>query len=101
MSTRQTIESSDALITLDLRNLRAADMKLGKDIRGLGEVTVEQRRDEAGSYSLVSLVPEPSAPKWFGTFVTLLLIPCGYVIREDIFNLFTGVKTEVISDRVG
>ncbi len=24
----------------------------------------------------------------FGTFVTLLLIPCGYVIREDIVNLF-------------
>ena len=35
----------------------------------------------------------------FGTFVTLLLIPCGYVIREDILNLFTGAKTEVISDQ--
>jgi multidrug efflux pump subunit AcrB len=25
----------------------------------------------------------------FGTFVTLLLIPCGYAIREDIVNLFS------------
>lgn len=37
----------------------------------------------------------------FGTFVTLLLIPCGYVIREDIFNLFRGAKAEVVSDRAG
>jgi multidrug efflux pump subunit AcrB len=35
----------------------------------------------------------------FGTFVTLLLIPCGYVIREDILKLFIGAKTEVVSDR--
>ena len=35
----------------------------------------------------------------FGTFVTLLLIPCGYVIREDILNLFLGSKREVVSDR--
>ena len=35
----------------------------------------------------------------FGTFVTLLLVPCGYVIREDILKLFIGTKAEVISDR--
>ncbi|MBW2409766.1 MAG: efflux RND transporter permease subunit, partial [Deltaproteobacteria bacterium] len=35
----------------------------------------------------------------FGTFVTLLLIPCGYVIREDILGLFLGAKAEVVSDR--
>ena len=35
----------------------------------------------------------------FGTFVTLLLVPCGYVIREDILKLFIGAKAEVISDR--
>jgi multidrug efflux pump subunit AcrB len=29
----------------------------------------------------------------FGTFVTLLLIPCGYVIREDILNLFLINRT--------
>jgi multidrug efflux pump subunit AcrB len=36
----------------------------------------------------------------FGTFVTLLLVPCGYVIREDVLKIFTGAKAEVISDRV-
>ena len=35
----------------------------------------------------------------FGTFVTLLLVPCGYVIREDILKLFIGAKAEVVSDR--
>jgi multidrug efflux pump subunit AcrB len=35
----------------------------------------------------------------FGTFVTLLLIPCGYVIREDIVNLFTGSKSKVVTDQ--
>jgi multidrug efflux pump subunit AcrB len=29
----------------------------------------------------------------FGTFVTLLLIPCGYVIREDIVNFFSMSRT--------
>jgi multidrug efflux pump subunit AcrB len=37
----------------------------------------------------------------FGTFVTLLLIPCGYVIREDFLNLFLGSKREVVEDRAG
>jgi multidrug efflux pump subunit AcrB len=37
----------------------------------------------------------------FGTFVTLLLIPCGYVIREDFLNLFLGSKREVAEDRAG
>ena len=35
----------------------------------------------------------------FGTFVTLLLVPCGYVIRDDILKLFIGAKAEVVSDR--
>lgn len=101
MSKRQMepIESSDALITFDLRNLSAADMKLGKDIRGQGELTVERRRDEAGSHSLVSLAPGPSAPSWFGTFVTLpqVDLPHGAEwIELDAWN--PGIPLRLIVD---
>jgi multidrug efflux pump subunit AcrB len=33
----------------------------------------------------------------FGTFITLLLIPCGYVIREDILHLVSAVKAKLVS----
>jgi len=95
----EMIDSSNALITFDLRNLSAADTKLGQDIRGLGEVTVERRRDEAGSYSLVSLAPGPSAPKWFGTFVTLpqVDLPHGAEwIEVDAWN--PGVPLRLVVD---
>jgi multidrug efflux pump subunit AcrB len=35
----------------------------------------------------------------FGTFVTLLLIPCGYLIREDIIHLIVGTRSNVVPDR--
>ena len=35
----------------------------------------------------------------FGTFITLVLIPCGYMIREDIVNIIVGTKTDVVPDR--
>jgi multidrug efflux pump subunit AcrB len=35
----------------------------------------------------------------FGTFITLLLIPCGYMIREDIVHLMVGTKSNVVPDR--
>ncbi len=35
----------------------------------------------------------------FSTFVTLLLIPCGYMLLNDFHNLLTGKPTEVISDQ--
>jgi hypothetical protein len=31
----------------------------------------------------------------FGTLVTLLLIPCGYMILDDIFNLWGGRRGEL------
>ncbi len=33
----------------------------------------------------------------FATFITLLLIPCGYMIREDILNLVSNIKAKLIS----
>jgi multidrug efflux pump subunit AcrB len=33
----------------------------------------------------------------FATFITLLLIPCGYMIREDIINLVSAIKGRLIS----
>jgi multidrug efflux pump subunit AcrB len=35
----------------------------------------------------------------FGTFITLLLIPCGYMIREDIVHLMVGTKPNVVPDQ--
>ena len=35
----------------------------------------------------------------FGTFITLVLIPCGYMIREDIVRLIVGTETKVVPDR--
>ncbi|MGB5747139.1 MAG: efflux RND transporter permease subunit, partial [Desulfobacterales bacterium] len=34
----------------------------------------------------------------FGTFVTLLLIPCGYLILDDIQRVMTGMRTRFASD---
>jgi hypothetical protein len=36
----------------------------------------------------------------FGTFVTLLLVPCGYMILDDIQKLMSGLRTRLISDEV-
>jgi multidrug efflux pump subunit AcrB len=33
----------------------------------------------------------------FGTFITLLLIPCGYMIREDFIHLTNAIKARLIS----
>jgi multidrug efflux pump subunit AcrB len=33
----------------------------------------------------------------FATFITLLLIPCGYMIREDILHLISNRRTKMIS----
>jgi multidrug efflux pump subunit AcrB len=37
----------------------------------------------------------------FSTFVTLLLIPCGFMILEDIQNLVGGTRTRLLSDQTG
>ncbi len=34
----------------------------------------------------------------FGTFVTLLLVPCGYMILDDIVKFMSGLRTRFISD---
>jgi multidrug efflux pump subunit AcrB len=34
----------------------------------------------------------------FGTFVTLLLVPCGYLILDDIRRVMTGMRTRFASD---
>ncbi|MBW2336255.1 MAG: efflux RND transporter permease subunit [Deltaproteobacteria bacterium] len=34
----------------------------------------------------------------FGTFVTLLLVPCGYMILDDIQKFMSGLRTRFISD---
>jgi len=94
-----TIDSSDALITFDLRNLSAADVKLGDDVRGVRELTVEQRRDETGSYSLVFLVPERGTPDWFAAFVTLpqVDLPHGAEwIELDAWN--PGLPLRLVAD---
>jgi multidrug efflux pump subunit AcrB len=33
----------------------------------------------------------------FATFITLLLVPCGYMIREDILHLVSAIKAKLIS----
>ncbi|MEJ2284583.1 MAG: efflux RND transporter permease subunit [Desulfobacterales bacterium] len=33
----------------------------------------------------------------FGTFVTLLLIPCGYLILDDVHRLFSGIRGRLVS----
>jgi multidrug efflux pump subunit AcrB len=37
----------------------------------------------------------------FSTFVTLLLIPCGFMILDDIQNLVAGIRTRMVSDQSG
>jgi multidrug efflux pump subunit AcrB len=33
----------------------------------------------------------------FGTLITLLLVPAGYIIREDVVNLLSAIKAKLIS----
>jgi multidrug efflux pump subunit AcrB len=37
----------------------------------------------------------------FGTLVTLLLIPCGFLILNDIQNVIRGMRTRLVSDQAG
>ena len=37
----------------------------------------------------------------FGTFVTLLLVPCGYMILNDVQNFVSGIRAKLISDQAG
>jgi hypothetical protein len=37
----------------------------------------------------------------FGTVVTLLLIPSGYMILEDVFNILGGRRTELEKNSEG
>ena len=37
----------------------------------------------------------------FGTFVTLLLVPCGYMILGDIHNLASSIRTKLIPEQTG
>ena len=32
----------------------------------------------------------------FATFITLLLVPCGFMIREDILHLVSAIKAKLI-----
>jgi multidrug efflux pump subunit AcrB len=32
----------------------------------------------------------------FATFITLLLVPCGFMIREDILNLVSAIKAKLV-----
>jgi hypothetical protein len=34
----------------------------------------------------------------FGTLVTLLLIPCGYMILDDLQRVVSGKRTELVSE---
>jgi multidrug efflux pump subunit AcrB len=33
----------------------------------------------------------------FATFITLLLVPCGYMIREDFIHLVSSIKAKLVS----
>jgi multidrug efflux pump subunit AcrB len=37
----------------------------------------------------------------FGTFITLLLIPCGYMLHDDILSVMGNLKNKLISNQVG
>jgi len=32
----------------------------------------------------------------FATFITLLLVPCGFIIREDILRLLSTIKSRLV-----
>ena len=34
----------------------------------------------------------------FGTFVTLILIPCGYIVLDDVHHLLGRYKVETTAD---
>jgi multidrug efflux pump subunit AcrB len=37
----------------------------------------------------------------FGTFVTLLLVPCGYMILNDVHNLASSIRSKLITEQTG
>ena len=68
---RLPMPKSNPTVTVDLTALSVADMRLGDKFIGTADLTVEQRSDDAGTYTHIDLAPRPGTPTWMSAIVAL------------------------------
>jgi len=84
----------DAVIKAGCIRFRAILMTSLTTFAGLAPMIVER---SVQAQFLIPMAISLGFGVLFATFITLLLIPCGYMIREDILHLLSSIKAKLIS----
>ena len=92
--TQERMTAHDAIIKAGCIRFRAILMTSLTTFAGLTPMIIER---SVQAQFLIPMAISLGFGVLFATFITLLLIPCGYMIREDILNLITVLKTKMIS----
>ena len=92
--TQDRMTAHDAIIKAGCIRFRAILMTSLTTFAGLTPMIIER---SVQAQFLIPMAISLGFGVLFATFITLLLIPCGYMIREDILNLITVLKTKMIS----
>ena len=90
----ERMTAHDAIIKAGCIRFRAILMTSLTTFAGLTPMIIER---SVQAQFLIPMAISLGFGVLFATFITLLLIPCGYIIREDILNLITNLKTKMIS----
>jgi multidrug efflux pump subunit AcrB len=93
---RQGASAHDAVIKAGRLRFRAILLTSLTTFAGLTPMLLER---SVQAQFLIPMAISLGFGVLFGTFVTLLLIPCGYLILEDILNIVAGSKTKMISNQ--
>ena len=92
--TEERMRAHDAIIKAGCIRFRAILMTSLTTFAGLTPMIIER---SVQAQFLIPMAISLGFGVLFATFITLLLIPCGYIIREDILHLFSSLKTKLIS----
>ena len=92
--TEEHMTAQDAVIKAGCIRFRAILMTSLTTFAGLTPMIIER---SVQAQFLIPMAISLGFGVLFATFITLLLIPCGYIIREDILNLINNLKTKMIS----
>jgi multidrug efflux pump subunit AcrB len=92
--TEERMTAHDAVIKAGCIRFRAILMTSLTTFAGLTPMIIEQ---SVQAQFLIPMAISLGFGVLFATFITLLLIPCGYMIREDILHLVSNLRTKMIS----
>ena len=90
----ESITAHDAVIKAGCIRFRAILMTSLTTFAGLMPMIIER---SVQAQFLIPMAISLGFGVLFATFITLLLIPCGYMIREDILHFISNLRTRMIS----